>query len=385
MKAVSQELFDYTVGIFRKLHSNPELGFDLPNTVALVEKELQSLGIPYTDRYGQSSLVGYIGNKEGVPTLGLRADMDALPVQEITGLPYASRNPGVMHACGHDSHTSILLAVAKVLKQKEAELPCNIRLIFQPSEECAVSGAKMMTDHGAAQGLDAVICTHCELDIPTGSLGIRPNAAMAACAPLRITYHGLTSHASLPEKGIDAVAMAVDAYNELKTMVAQEADGRPYIWQVGVFQGGEVHNVIPDLCVQHISFRFYDMAFADAVHQKMQQILDAIAQRYGGSVELDWNMSCGPVINEPGLVEKFRAVVRECLPDVPVVEAQIKKSSEDFSWFLTQVPGFLFRYGTYNEEIGATAPAHRPDFRIDEEAMKTAILAFVNFALNFGK
>lgn len=385
MNVVSQELFDYAVDVYRRLHMYPELGFELPSTVALVKKELDAMSIPYTDRYGVCSLMGFIGDKPGVPVLGLRADMDALPIHEITGLPYASRNDGVMHACGHDSHTAILLAVAKVLKQNEDKLPCNIRLIFQPSEECAVSGAKMMVDNGAVDELDAVICTHCDTEFPAGSVAIRSGDAMSACVPLRITYHGVTSHASLPEKGIDAVAMAVDAYGELKKMVAQEADGRPYIWQVGVFKGGEAHNVIPDYCVQDVSFRFYDMAFADRVKERTQKILDDIASRYGGKIEMDWKMSCGPVYNDPNMVGKFLTVCDKYLPEVPVKEAIIKKSSEDFSWFLIKKPGFLFRYGIYNEAAGITNAAHRPDFRIDEEGMKSAILAFVNFAMHFGE
>ena len=256
MKTLPQELYDYTVDRYRRLHQIPEVGFDLPKTVAEVKKELDAMQIPYSEAFGQCSLVAYLGKKENAPTLGLRADMDALPVQEKTGLPFASRIPGAMHACGHDSHTAIMLTVAKILKSMEEELPCNVRLFFQPSEEGAVSGARMMVENGCLEGVDRVVCVHCEESIPTGSLGIQIGNAMAACVPMTLKFHGLSSHATVPEKGIDAIAMAVESYGALKAMVKEEAGDRPYIWSVGVFRAGEVHNIIADLCTQQISFRF---------------------------------------------------------------------------------------------------------------------------------
>lgn len=383
LKQVPQELFDYAVDIFHKIHMHPEIGFDLPVTTALVASELEKMGIPYTDRYGRCSLVGYIGSKEGVPTLGIRADMDALPVQEQLDVPYASRIPGIMHACGHDTHTAILLTVARILKGMEQELPCNIRLLFQPSEEGAVSGARMMVENGCLEGVDAAICVHCEGSIDSGKLGIQLGDSMAACVPATLKFHGLSSHATLPERGVDAIAMAVESYGALKQMVKEEAGDRAYIWSVGVFQAGEVHNVIADLCTQKISFRFYDMDFAERVHKRTQEIIEQIAARYGGRAELEWHMSCPPVHNDEALVRQMCAVAEEL--ELPMVIMDAKRSSEDFSWFTSKVPGVLFRYGIYNEATGCTATAHRPDFKIDGESMKPAILAFVNFALRYGR
>ena len=381
MKTVSDELFAYVTRIFRQLHMYPEIGFDLYKTTALVAEELDALEIAHTDKYGKCSLVGQIGNREGLPTLAIRADMDALPVHETVDVPYKSRIDGVMHACGHDSHTAILLAVAKILKSKEAELPCNVRLLFQPSEECAVSGAKMMADNGCLDGVDAVICLHCDGAVENGELAVQVGPCMAACVPLRIQFHGLTSHATIPEKGIDAIAMAVESYGKLKDMVKEEAAGQPYIWSIGVFKGGEVHNVIADFCTQDISFRFYDMDFAERVHKRTQEIIQEIAAKFGGRAELDWNMSCPPVINDVKLVEQMRTVAKDM--GVPMSEMQPRKSSEDFSWFTALRPGMLFRYGIHNEANGCVATAHRPDFKIDEEAMKTAIMAFVNFVMQY--
>lgn len=384
MKELSQELNGYMLDIFHRLHMYPEIGFDLPGTVALVKQELDALGIESTEKYGRCSLVAQIGNRTDVPTLAIRADMDALPVQEQTDLPYKSRIDGAMHACGHDSHTAILLTVAKILKAAEETLPCNVRLLFQPSEEGAVSGAKMMAENGCLEGVDAVICVHCEESLPSGSLGVQRGECMAACVPWCLKFHGITSHATIPEAGVDAIAMAVESYGALKAMVKEEAGDRPYIWSVGVFQGGEVHNVISDLCTQHISFRFYDEAFAERVHQRTIEITDEIAARYGGRAEVLWHMSCPPVNNDAALVDHLEKVAA-MLPGVELIEMPAKRSSEDFSWFTARRPGMLFRYGIYNEAKGCTAAAHRPDFVVDEDAMKIAVLAFVNFAMTYGK
>lgn len=384
MKELTQELNAYMLDIFHRLHMYPEVGFELPRTTALVKAELDKLGIASTDRYGKCSLVAQIGQKPDVPTLGIRADMDALPVQEQTDLPYRSKIDGAMHACGHDSHTAILLTVAKILKSREAELPCNVRLLFQPSEEGAVSGAKMMADNGCLEGVDAVICVHCEEALPSGSLGYQKGECMAACVPLCLKFHGITSHATIPEAGVDAIAMAAESYGALKAMVKEEAGDRPYIWSVGVFQGGEVHNVIADLCTQYISFRFYDEEFAERVHKRTVEITEEIAARYGGRIEVLWHMSCPPVNNDAALVAHLEKVAA-MLPGVELIEMPAKRSSEDFSWFTAQRPGMLFRYGIHNEAKGCVAAAHRPDFMVDEDTMQLAALAFVNFAMTYGK
>ena len=287
-----------------------------------------------------------------------------------------------MHACGHDSHTAVLLAVAKHLKENESKLGCRVILIFQPSEEGAVSGAKMMVDNGVMDGVDHIICTHCENAMDTGKIGICHGDYMAACIPATIRFKGRTSHAALPEYGIDAVAMAVEAYVKMKEMVAQEAGKAKYIWSVGHLQGGHVHNVIADLCEMDISFRFYDMDFAKRVERNVRNICDEIANRYGGSVEFVWSMSAGSVHNDEKITERFEKTMRNS--GLNVCDMPQRMSSEDFGWYLEKAPGMIFRFGTRNEKLGCTTLAHRNDFCIDEEGMKYAIYAFCEYVLNGG-
>ena len=371
-------LYDYAVKIRRHLHQYPEVGFELDKTVEYVSGELDKLGIDYTYKYGKGSIVAEIG--QGEKLIALRADMDALPVDEKTNLSYSSKHPGKMHACGHDAHTAILLAVTKHLKENESSLPCRVRLIFQPSEESATSGAKMMVDNGVMDRVSEIVCTHCDNALNTGTIGICYGDYMAACIPATIRFKGRTSHAAFPEYGIDAVAMAVEAYNKMKTMVKEEAGDLKYIWSVGRFQGGHVHNVIADLCEMDISFRFYDMNFAKRVESNVRSICDDIAKKYGGSSEICWDMSTGPVHNNAELVENFEKKAKDAgltLENMPQ-----RMSSEDFGWYLEKAPGMIFRFGTRNEELGCTALAHRNDFKIDENGMKTAIQAFCSYVMN---
>ena len=381
MQTVSKELFDYTIAHYHHLHQYPEIGFELPMTSAYVTNELHKLGIETTDRYGKYSVSCQIGNDPTRPTILLRADMDALPVQEQTGLPYSSTIPGVMHACGHDSHTSILLAVAKYLKEHEDELACNVRFAFQPNEEGEYSGAKVMVDNGVMDGVACCLCTHCEGTLPSGVIGLFEGDYMAACIPMTIRFHGKTAHATRPDTGIDALAMAVEAYNKLKAMAAEEANGRKYIWSVGHLAAGDVHNVIPDLATMKISFRFYDIAMSQSIMARTEQICQEIAQRFGGTAEVDWRMSTGPLHNDAGVA----ALLEKITKDLPTQQMASRMSSEDFAWFLSKAPGALFRYGIVNPEKGCGGVAHNPNFKLDEDAFRSAILVFTRFALNYNK
>ncbi len=381
---VTDALFDEAVSNRRHIHAHPEIGFDLDETVAFVRARLDEMGVPNTGKYGRGSLCGFIGDMSGAkPIVALRADMDALPIQEKSGEPFSSQNPGRMHACGHDSHTAILLAVAKLLKEREASLPCGVRLLFQPSEECAESGARMMVENGVLDGVSAILGAHCENTLDAGTLGIHAGEYMAACIPLDITFHGRASHAARPQAGIDAIAMAVKAYGEMRSAVAEEAGDRRYIWSVGTFHGGTAHNIICDRCDLQITFRHYDNDFADRVLARVKNICEKVAGEFGGKAEVHWIVSAQAVINDADVVDRFRAAVRA--RDLPLVDVPPKMSSEDFSWYLTRVPGAFFRFGTRNESLGCTSTAHHSDFRIDESGMRPAIEAFVAFVLDYGK
>ena len=374
-------LYGYALYVRRALHKIPEIGFELPKTVAFIASELRKHNISFTDRYGKCSLVAELGQGEKV--IALRADIDGLPMEEKTGLPFSSEIAGQMHACGHDAHGAILLAVAKYLKEQEEQLPCRVRLIFQPSEEGAVSGAAMLVQNGVMEGVDHILCTHCENTLETGLIGVRSGDYMAACVPGTVCFYGKASHAAAPQAGIDAVAMAVEAYSRMKEMVRKEAGERPYIWNVGHITGGTVHNVVPDQCRMDISFRFYDKEFAERVESGVRGICGEIAERFGGRAEITWKMSTAAIHNDEVLATEFAEKVKAAGMDVK--EMPGKMSSEDFAWYLEKAPGLIFRFGTRNEALGCSGPAHRSDFKIDEEGMKAAIKAFCTYILAGGQ
>ena len=380
VRYITNEDFAYAVECRRYLHRHPETGFDLDHTVAFVRGELEKLGIAWGEA-GPASVTGYIGPADAACTIGIRADMDALPVLEKSGLPYASEIPGKMHACGDDSHTANLLTVAKILKRHEAEMKVRVKLLFQPSEECEVSGAKSMVDHGAADDVDLVVMTHCSNDLPSGTIGYRIGPLNAACDPVTIVFKGKTAHATLPEQGIDAIAMAWEAYADLKRIAAEEAGTQTrYIFGMNYFHGGTAHNVVSDRCELKISFRYYDMAFAARVKERCIAKCEEIAASFGGAVEFNWNMSAPPVIND-------EAVMARLLPAIEIASGGNMKAvpgrmgSEDFSWFLTRKPGAAFRFGTRNEAIGCDTASHGNHFRIDERGMENAIETFVQLVM----
>ena len=379
---ISEELFQYVVDIRRKIHRHPETGFDLPVTCALVRGELEKLGFPYSEDYAPCSFVVFIGNDPSKKTLAVRADMDALPVEEKVDLPFKSEVPGKMHACGHDTHTAVLLGVAKLLKEHENELPCNVRLLFQPSEECEESGAEVMVKNGALDGVDAIFCTHCD-SLEPGEIGWHNGDYMAACMPFNIRFYGRASHAAAaPEKGVDAIRMAREAADRLEALVKECFGDKKYIWNLGVFKGGTAHNIIADFCELHITFRFFAEDIALAFREKAFAALQEIAVKYGGRVEADAEISCHAVYNDPVLMEQFKEVISKD-PRLTLKEMSDRMSSEDFAWYLTKVPGFLFRFGIWNEAEGCCAPGHSSLFKVDERGFRSALMAFTDFIMSY--
>ena len=380
---VTEDDLQYLIKTRREIHRYPELGFELPKTVALVRRELTASGITGLLSYGPASVSAYIGPADARVTVGVRADMDALPVEEKTGFAYSSKIPGAMRACGHDAHTAILLTLARILKRNEDKLPCRVKLLFQPSEECEVSGARSMVDHGAADDVDYLIAAHVENSIPAGKIGLCVGDAMAACDPITITFHGKTAHAAHADQGVDALGMAIDAYHGMKETAAKIIGDRTHIFHIGMLRAGEAHNVVPDKAVMKVSFRYFDMEMREQVRSACIELCEKIAAGYGGTVDIDWQMSCSYVHNDEALCERFKKSVLSIMPE-RFVDFPLKKSSEDFSWFLMKKPGLFFRVCTRNEEKGCTSAAHSNDFRIDEDGLQYGLYAFLQFLFDCG-
>lgn len=377
---------EYILKIRRELHMFPEVAFDLPRTLALIRRELDAMGIPYTERYGKSSIVAFINPDCKGFSIGFRADTDALPLTEKTDLPYASQHPGKMHACGHDAHTAMLLGTAKALKAMEAELECRVVLIFQACEEGEFSGAKLMVEDGVMDLVDVIVGMHVENWLEAGTVGICPGVAMAASHPMRIEFFGRSAHATLPHTGADALAMAVETYNGIMAMKATQMDPfAKYVCSVGQLTGGTTVNVIADYAQMKISLRTYDQKTESFIVENIRRVAEAAASRRGGTIAFHENAKALPLVNDPAVSKQVLASAAKVVGDDKIVTMPIKLSSEDFSFYVSRKPGTFLRLGTRNAAKGCVTLPHNNDFLLDEDALEYGSRIFVRFVLDHMK
>ena len=374
---------EYILALRHEIHEYPELEFDLPRTLAVVRRELDALGIPYTEQYGRSSIVGFLNPDCKGFTIGIRADMDALPLTEKTDLPYASKIPGAMHACGHDAHTAMLLGTAKALKALEKDLKCRVLLVFQACEEGSDSGAREMVKDGLMEEIDLIIGMHIENWLEVGTVGVGEGACMAASHPIHIEFFGKTAHASLPQSGANALAMAVSTYNGINTMLATRIDPfAKYICCVGQLTAGHTDNVIPDYAQMKISLRSYDTALESFIVENIRAIAENAAAAQGGTVKFHHETKALPVINHPAVRQAVLESAAKVVGEGNIAPMPIKMSSEDFSFFVDKKPGAFIRLGTRNAAKGCVTLPHNNDFLLDEDALPIGSQVCVQFVLD---
>lgn len=374
---------EYILALRHEIHEYPELEFNLPRTLAVVRRELDDLGIPYTEQYGRSSIVGYLNPDCKDFTIGIRADMDALPLTEKTDLPYASKIPGAMHACGHDAHTAMLLGTAKALKALEKDLKCRVLLVFQACEEGSDSGAREMVKDGLMDEINLIIGMHIENWLEAGTVGVGEGACMAASHPIHIEFFGKTAHASLPQSGANALAMAVNTYTGIQTMLATRIDPfAKYICCVGQLTAGHTDNVIPDYAQMKISLRSYDTALESFIVENIRAIAENAAKVQGGTVKFHHETKALPVINHPVVRQAVLESAAKVVGERNIAPMPIKMSSEDFSFFVDKKPGAFIRLGTRNAAKGCVTLPHNNDFLLDEDALPIGSQVCVQFVLD---
>lgn len=372
---------DYIISLRREIHEYPEIGFDLPNTIKIVKRELDKMAVPYTESYGESSVVATINPDKKHFTIGIRADMDALLINEKTDLPFKSKIPGKMHACGHDAHTAMLLGTAKALKSMEESLTCRVMLLFQPSEEGLRSGAGELVKGGVMDEIDVIIGLHIENWLESGKIGVCAGSSMASSRNFRIDFNGRTAHATLPQSGADALAAAIRTYNNIQYMLGREINPfSKYICSVGKLEGGTTQNVIADHAFMLGTIRTFDMELDSFLIRRIEEIAKNTAGETGVEAVIDTALKAYVVYNNPyisQLVLDSAAKVSRGIQKMPE-----KLSSEDFSHYLTKKPGVFIRLGTRNEEKGCVTLPHNNDFLIDEEAFPIGTDTCVQFVLD---
>lgn len=386
-----KDLQDYIVGLRRDLHQIPELGTELPETQAYVTAELDRIGIPYVCSKKDSSIIATIeGGKPG-KTICLRADMDGLPITEATGVPFTSRHEGRMHACGHDTHTAMLLGTGKVLWTHRQEIKGTVRLLFQTSEEQS-RGAEIMIANGAVEGADAVFGTHIgtilDKTIPTGTFIVPSGCCMAAFDKFIIKVNGKGCHGSTPEKGIDPVNIAAHIVIALQAITTRELNAtKPLVVTIGKIQGGNQYNVIPGEVVIEGTIRTLEEEIRQFAAKRIGEIAQATAAVFGGSVDYEMIWGAPPVINDDNMAALAAKAAKEVLGEDNVITKlpAPNMGGEDFAYYLEKLPGAFMFLSSSNPAKGTDVAHHNPKFNVDEDVLWEGAAVFVAIVEGFLK
>ncbi|MBV8332134.1 MAG: amidohydrolase [Candidatus Eremiobacteraeota bacterium] len=381
---VTGDVADRVVELRRAIHRRPELGFEEHETAALIERELDALGIPHR-RLATTGVVGVVAGTHPGRVAALRADMDALPVGERTGLPFASEVEGKMHACGHDAHTAMLLGAARVLSQRRDELHGTTVLIFQPAEE-GPGGAEPMIAEGALDDpkVEAIAMLHVDPRLEPGAIGIAPGPVNASTDELYLTVRGKGGHGAYPHTAVDAIPAAAAIVLALQNIAARETDPlKSVVVTIGTIAGGYRNNVIADEVQMSGTLRALDPAIRDGLEARVRRIVDGVAAAYNVAAEIRIVRGYPPVVNDAALAQSFAAYVR-AHTQLRVETMPPTMGGEDFAYFAQRVPGVHARLGVRSERAGSVHPGHSPEFRIDEAALPAGVTALVAFASGVG-
>ncbi len=389
--SLSYEMKEDVISWRRHIHMYPELSGREFNTAEFVAGKLREFGVDEViENYADSTaVIGIIKGEENGKTVALRADMDALPTEEKTGKPYASKIKGVMHSCGHDAHTAMLLGAAKVLCQMKKHIKGNVKLIFQPCEErhdC--KGARWLVEHGVLENpkVSAIFALHVFPDLPVGHVGTKEGPFLASSDVFRVKIIGKSTHASRPHQGIDPVIMAAQSINVLHHIVSRYLDPlEPAVLTIGRIQGGFAENIIPDEVEFEGTIRTLSHEVREAIPELMRRALSGITSAYGGDYSFVFEEGTPPLINHPETtrfaVEKMEKLLGK---DKVVILERPTMGGEDFSVYLQHVPGTFIRLGTGNRKKGTTYPLHNSRFDIDEDALPVGVAVESYLALTYG-
>jgi amidohydrolase len=385
---LAEEIKDQIVSWRRHLHMYPELSGREYRTADFIAEKLNEFGIDeiYPNFADTPSVVAYIrtSNGRGKKAVALRADIDALPIEEQNDVPYRSRIEGVMHACGHDAHTAMLLGAAKVLSQIKDKLPRDVKLIFQSCEENPpCSGARALVEAGVCNDVEAIYGMHVNPEIPSGTIGVKDGPAMAAADFFRISLKGKSVHASKPHLGVDPILMAAQAINSIHHIVSRKVDPlHPAVVTIGKIQGGYAPNQIPDEVKMEGTVRTFNEAIRDKIADWMDKALQGIATVYGGDYEFQYILGYPPVINDKTETDYARNVIKNLLGEDKLVElTEPSMGGEDFAYYLKKVPGTYLRLGIRNEEKGIVYPLHSAKFNVDEDVLHIGSAVFAALAM----
>ena len=375
-----------TVAIRRHIHANPELSYQEYETAAYVAAQLRKLGLEPQEGVADTGVTALIkGRNPESKTVALRADMDALPIHEANEVDYKSKNEGVMHACGHDVHTSSLLGTARILQELKGDFEGSVKLVFQPGEERNPGGASLMIKAGVLENPKPahMVGQHVMPYIPTGKVGFREGMYMASADEIYLTVKGKGGHAALPDRVVDPILIASHIVVALQQVISRNANPKtPTVLSFGSIQGGTATNIIPEEVKLKGTFRALNEEWRFDAHKRIRKMAESIAEGMGGSCEVNISVGYPYLTNDPGTTSIARKAAESYLGAENIVDLDLWMGAEDFAFYSHEVPSCFYRLGTGNDAKGTNVGVHTPYFNVDEDAMETGIGLMAWIALN---
>lgn len=379
IKTLAKQVYNKVVDYRCHIHANPELSYKEYNTMQFVADHLNELGIDNRVGIGDTGVVGIIRgdhhNSED-KAIGLRADLDALPIHEENDVSYRSKFEGIMHACGHDVHTAILLGTAEVLHELRNELPHPVKLIFQPGEEKNPGGASYMIRDGVLKNPDVfkMYALHVFPDMPTGKVGFKEGIYMASCDEIYITIHGKGGHGATPHNCIDPIMIGANLLTTLQQVVSRSCDPKiPCVLSFGHFEALGATNVIPSQALLKGTFRTMNEPWRAEAHKLIRRTVEGVVSAAGATVDLVIDRGYPYLENDPETTAQLREAAKSFLGDDNVEDLPIRLTAEDFSYYSQEIPVCFFRLGVRNEEKGIIYGVHHPKFNIDEPSLEIGV------------
>jgi len=372
----SNTIKDWLIDVRRDLHKTPELGMEEFITKHKIKKYLDEIGIDYTESKNHTGIVGNILNPTAKKTIALRADIDALPIEEKNESTYKSIHNGKMHACGHDAHTAILLGVAKVLSSIKDQLNVNVKLFFQPAEE-TVGGAQFMIEDGCLDNpkVDYVLGLHVMPSVDTGYIEVKYNTLNASTDTIKITVNGKQAHGAYPENGVDAIVIGAHIITALQTIVSRNiAPTNSAVLSLGIIKGGIKENIVCDKVEISGTLRTLNPETRSFAKERIHQIVKDVSSSFGGIGTVEIEQGYAPLVNDNFVVDVIKEQGKSLLgEDKVLIKEHPSLGAEDFSFFLENTKGAFFHLGCKNVEKGITSPLHTADFNIDEDCLPIGV------------
>jgi len=381
----AQELFPYTQSMRRDFHQHPELGFCEKRTSEIIARELTNLGLKVFTGVAETGVVALLEGEKPGPVVLIRADMDALPIQEETNAEYASIVPGVMHACGHDGHSAILLSVAKILHANKGEMPGTVKFVFQPAEE-GLGGAERMLIDGVLKNPipDVTLALHLWNEKPVGWIGVSQGSSMAGAEIFKIKIRGKGGHGAAPHLAIDPILASAQIITALQSITSRNIPPlKSAVVSVCTINGGEAFNVIPQEVLLAGTIRTFDLDIREKVLERFEVIVYGMAETMGCQAEIELNRLTPAVINNSGISDRIRKIAQTLYPTSEVDNKNyITMGSEDMAFLMELVPGCFFFIGSANSDKNLDASHHHPLFDFDEQALPQAVAIMTATAMD---